>query len=141
MWQLFASLVLSGIQVIWQHFNQLLRFRSFSFGLGSDCEWGRPGCAENARIRNSASPIYCRERGLYPEQVVHWRQLAHDANEKPSLTMTQQRDLDRRHQQDLREIKKLKQELRRKEKALAEAAALLVLRKKWEAFCSEEEVD
>jgi hypothetical protein len=26
-----------------------------------------------------------------------------------------------------------------KEKALAEAAALLVLRRKWEAFCSEDE--
>ena len=39
--------------------------------------------------------------------------------------------------QDQWEIKALKQELRRKEKALAEAAALLMLRKKWEAFCSE----
>ena len=37
------------------------------------------------------------------------------------------------------EIKALKKELQRKEKALAEAAALLVLRKKWEAFCSEDE--
>jgi transposase len=96
---------------------------------------------ETAGFNDTELSIYCRERGLYPEQVAHWRQLAHDANEKPSLTMTQQRDLDRRHHQDLREIKKLKQELRRKEKALAEAAALLVLRKKWEAFCSEEEVD
>ncbi len=33
-----------------------------------------------------------------------------------------------------REIKALKKELQRKEKALAEAAALLVLRKKWEAY-------
>ena len=29
-------------------------------------------------------------------------------------------------------------ELQRKEKAMAEMAALLVLRKKWEAFCSED---
>jgi hypothetical protein len=33
----------------------------------------------------------------------------------------------------------LKKELQRNEKALAEAAALLVLRKKWEACSSEDE--
>jgi transposase len=32
----------------------------------------------------------------------------------------------------------LKKELQRKEKALAEMAALLVLRTKWEVFCSED---
>jgi len=47
--------------------------------------------------------------------------------------------LEKLHAQDQREIKALKKELQRKEKALAEAAALLVLRKKWEAFCSEDE--
>jgi hypothetical protein len=35
----------------------------------------------------------------------------------------------------------LQRELQRKEKALAEAATLLVLQKKWQAFLSEEEVD
>jgi len=39
--------------------------------------------------------------------------------------------------QDQREIKALKKELQRKEKVIAEMAALLVLRKKWDAFCSE----
>ena len=53
--------------------------------------------------------------------------------------MAEQKDLEKRHAQDQREIKALKKELQRKEKALAEAAALLVLRKKWEAFCSEDE--
>jgi hypothetical protein len=37
---------------------------------------------------------------------------------------------------DQREIKALKKELQRKERAMAEMAALLVLRTKWEAFCS-----
>ena len=41
------------------------------------------------------------------------------------LTMAEQRDLEKRHQQDQKEIKALKQDLRRKEKALVEAAALL----------------
>lgn len=96
---------------------------------------------ETAGFNETELSSYCRERGLYPQQVAQWCQLAHDANAEPNLTVTEQRDLDQRHRQDQREIKKLRQELRRKEKALAEAAALLVLRKKWEAFCSEEEVD
>ena len=47
-------------------------------------------------------------------------------------------ELEQLRAQDQREIKALKKELQRKEKALAEAAALLMLRKKWEAFCSED---
>jgi transposase len=35
-------------------------------------------------------------------------------------------------------IKALKKELQHKAKAMAEMAVLLVLRKKWEAFCSED---
>jgi hypothetical protein len=54
------------------------------------------------------------------------------------LTLKEQKDLDRRHQQDQREIKQLKQELRRKEKALAEAAALLIASKKIQAFWGED---
>ena len=93
---------------------------------------------ETAGLNATELSAYCRERGLYPEQVERWRQASQDANEKPVLTLTEQKDLDRRHQQDQREIKALKKELQRKEKAMAEMAALLVLRKKWEAFCSED---
>ena len=80
----------------------------------------------------------CRERGLFPEQVERWRQASQDANEKPVLTLKEQRELEKLRAQDQREIKALKKELQRKEKAMAEMAALLVLRKKWEAFCSED---
>lgn len=52
--------------------------------------------------------------------------------------MKEQKELEKLRAQDQREIKRLQKELRRKEKALAEAAALLMLRKKWEAFCSED---
>ncbi|NDE23380.1 MAG: hypothetical protein EBZ96_11165 [Synechococcaceae bacterium WB9_3_282] len=40
-----------------------------------------------------------------------------DANANTVLTMAEQRDLEKRHQQDQKEIKALKQDLRRKEKA------------------------
>ena len=93
---------------------------------------------ESAGLNATELSAYCRQKGLYPEQVDRWRQAAQDANEKPVLTMKEQKELEKLRAQDQREIKQLKQELRRKEKALAEAAALLMLRKKWEAFCSED---
>ena len=43
-----------------------------------------------------------------------------DANANVVLTMAEQRDLEKRHQQDQREIKALKQDLRLNEKALAD---------------------
>ncbi|QCH15001.1 hypothetical protein CB0101_08725 [Synechococcus sp. CB0101] len=89
---------------------------------------------ETAGLNATELSAYCRERGLYPEQVERWRQAAQDANEK----LKEQKELERLRAQDQREIKALKKELQRKEKAMAEMAALLVLRKKWEAFCSED---
>ena len=93
---------------------------------------------ETAGLNATELSAYCRERGLFPEQVSRWRQAAQDANAKPVLTMAEQKELEKLRAQDQREIKALKQELQRKEKAMAEMAALLVLRKKLEAFCSED---
>ena len=64
-----------------------------------------------------------------------------DANAQPLLTMSDQKDLQKRHQEDQREIKRLQQELRRKEKALAEAAALLLAAKKFQEFWGEDGED
>jgi hypothetical protein len=61
-----------------------------------------------------------------------------DANEKPVLTLKEQKELEKLRAQDQREIKALKKQLQREEKAMEEMAALLVLRKKWAAFCSED---
>lgn len=74
---------------------------------------------------------YCRSKGLYVEQVQAWRDACMQANGGVAQQAA-------RLQKDLRnkdkEIKKLEQELRRKEAALAETAALLVLRKKANAI-------
>ena len=74
---------------------------------------------------------YCRSKGLYVEQVQAWRDACMQANGGVAQEAT-------RLQQDLREkerqIKNLEKELRRKEAALAETAALLVLRKKANAI-------
>jgi len=93
---------------------------------------------ETAGLYATELSAYCRERGLFPEQMSHWRQAAQDANAKPVLTMAEQKDLEKLRVQDQREIKAFKKELQCKEKAMAEMAALLVLRKKWEAFCLED---
>ena len=45
----------------------------------------------------------------------------------------EQKELEKLRAQDQSEIKALKKELQRKVKALSEAAALLMLRKKWES--------
>jgi transposase-like protein len=96
---------------------------------------------ETAGLNATELSAYCRERGLYPEQVKRWRQASQDANEKPVLTLKEQKELERLRAQDQREIKRLKQELRRKEKALAEAAALLIASKKIQAFWGEDGED
>ena len=64
-----------------------------------------------------------------------------DANAQTLLTMSDQKDLQKRHQEDQKEIKRVQQELRRKEKALAEAAALLLAAKKIQPFWGEDEGD
>ena len=96
---------------------------------------------ETAGLNATELSAYCRERSLYPEQVERWRQASQDANEKPVLTLKEQKELERLRAQDQKEIKRLKQELRRKEKALAEAAALLIASKKIQAFWGEDGVD
>jgi transposase-like protein len=96
---------------------------------------------ETAGLNATELSAYCRERGLFPEQVDRWRQAAEDANANSVPTMAEHRDLEKRHQQDQKEIKQLKAELRRKEKALAEAAALLLAAKKIQAFWGEDGED
>ena len=96
---------------------------------------------ETAGLNATELGGYCRERGLFPEQVDRWRQAAQDANAQPLLTMAEQKDLEKRHKADQREIKRLRQELRRKDKDLAEAAALLIASKKIQAYWGEDAGD
>ena len=67
---------------------------------------------------------YCRKKGIYPEQITQWKQAFIKNDTKPVKTADSG---------DKKRIKALEKELARKEKALAETAALLVLRKKFNA--------
>jgi transposase-like protein len=86
---------------------------------------------ETAVMNEAELSAYCRERGLYPEQIRVWREACELANDWDSI---QNKRLQENRKADEKQIKELKRELRRKEKALAETAALLVLRKKAQAI-------
>lgn len=74
---------------------------------------------------------YCRQRGLYPEQLRVWRAACERANDWERAAA---REVARETKEDRKRIQDLERELARKEKALAETAALMVLRKKADAI-------
>lgn len=91
---------------------------------------------ETASMNESELSAYCRQKGLYVEQLQSWRQSCIDGNESG---VERERAVKAQTREDKRRIKSLERELRRKEKALAEAAALLILRKKAQAIWGEDE--
>ena len=62
---------------------------------------------ETAGLNATELSSYCRELGLYTEQVERWRQAAQDANDKPVLTLKEQRELEKLRALDQPEIKAL----------------------------------
>ena len=81
---------------------------------------------------------YCREKGLYVEDIKKWRTSCLGANDTESIdTKGLRQDL----QDEKKRSKALEKELLRKERALAETAALLVLRKKLGAILGDQEED
>lgn len=91
---------------------------------------------ETATLSEIELSEYCREKGLYPEQIKAWKQSCISGNQ----TQAQQRKkLTQEQKADRKRIKALEKELKRKDAALAETAALLVLRKKLNAYWGEDE--
>src|SRR5690554_1556905 len=90
---------------------------------------------ETASMSEAELSAYCREKGLYPEQVQRWKEAClQGAGMQPDRDKVAQKQ-----QRDTRKtIKKLKVEVRRKDKALAETTSLLVLSKKLEALYGED---
>lgn len=83
---------------------------------------------ESYALNGPALAGWCRERGVFEHQLAQWRKdfctpIAPVSREATGAF----RDLQRQHDQ-------LQRELRRKEKALAEVAALLVLQKNFQAL-------
>jgi transposase len=81
---------------------------------------------------------YCREQGLFVEQIKAWKALSIAAHKR---SQDSQYKLDTARRSDKKKIKSLEKELNRKVKALAKTAALLVLREKYNALWDNSEED
>ena len=89
---------------------------------------------ETAGLNQSEMGEYARKKGLYVEQILTWRDACMNANGGVAQEAA-------RLHKELKQVQKtkaqLEKELIRKEKALAESAALLLLRKNMEAIWGE----
>ncbi len=81
---------------------------------------------ETASLNEAELSEYCRKHGLYPDEISQWK--------SDFVTGGNTRSKAETVSAEKRRIKELEKELRKKEKALAETAALLVLRKKANAI-------
>jgi Transposase. len=91
---------------------------------------------ETAGLSEIEFSEYCRTKGLFVEQVEAWRDACMQAN---GGVAAQANKLQKELREKDQENKALSRELKRKEAALAEAAALLVLRKKAQAIWGDQE--
>ena len=86
---------------------------------------------ESHPLSGPALHAWCREKGLFEHQLIQWREAFCAVGHAPAagqrLANAALRELQAKH--DL-----LAREMRRKDRALAEAAALLVLQKKFRAL-------
>jgi len=87
---------------------------------------------ETHSLAEEARNAWCRERGIFAHQLTAWKHELEQSGNKPAA--------------DIQELRRLKEELvgvrrdlARKDKALSEAAALLVLQKKYQALWEDED--
>lgn len=122
----------------WRREAQRQRGLSPTAVAGKGERWSSEGkfamVVETAALPEAERGEYCRKRGVYPEQLQAWRQACEQAN-AAQTTKTSHRSAEA--QAAKRRVRELERELRRKEQALAETAALLVLRKKAQAIWGE----
>jgi len=93
---------------------------------------------QTAPLNNAELSEYCRKHGVYFEQLKEWRRdcIAGCRNAPDQKYIKQSKQKEKAYK---RRVKTLEKDLRRKEKALAETAALLVLKKKIQDIWGEPE--
>ena len=112
----------------------LERWRADALASGRKCGGWTPvarleAVIATASMNEADKSAWCRAQGLFPSELDEWRQTA-----TASLGTSETATTSAASRADQRRFKALERELRRKDKALAEAAALLVLSKKLEAL-------
>ena len=91
---------------------------------------------ETATLNETELSEYCRCKGLYPVQIKSWKtSIVQGLMSEPSKVDREQ------NQKQVKTIQRLEKDLARKEKALAEVAALLVLQKKFQSLMEASEAD
>jgi DNA-binding transcriptional MerR regulator len=90
-----------------------------------------------AALDEAGKSAWCREHGVYPTELDQWRASATTALAEPEEV----RASPQATRQDKKRIKELERELLRKDRALAETAALLVLSKKVAAIFNKAEAE
>jgi len=93
---------------------------------------------ETASLSELETAKYCREKGIHVEELNSWIKQCQNANENK---FEDPKELKNNLKKEQKKSKELEKELREKEKALAETAALLVLRKKARAIWGDPEDD
>ncbi|WP_339062129.1 transposase [Tepidibacillus marianensis] len=91
---------------------------------------------ETYAMNESDLAEYCRKKGLYKEQITSWRAVCLNANGRE---IDKSKQLNQGLKEERQRAKMLEKDLLKKEKALAEAAALLLLRKKAQAIWGDQE--
>jgi hypothetical protein len=90
---------------------------------------------ESHGLEEESLNAWCRERGIFAHDLAQWRAAFCDTDLATN---------GREESEELRQLRfinaQLQRDLNRKEKALAEAAALLVLQKKYRALWAAEDV-
>ena len=89
---------------------------------------------ETAILNESDLGKYCRKKGIFPLQIDAWRKTCMNAH-APLAPKADRAAI----RNQTKKIRGLEKELRRKEKALAEAAALLILQKKVQFLWQDQE--
>jgi len=90
---------------------------------------------EASQLSDDELGAFLRREGVHASQLEQWRELVHEAFGK------QTPESRRRERESEREVRALKRELNRKDKALAESAALLWLKKKASEIWGDEDDD
>jgi len=82
---------------------------------------------ETASLNQHQLSEYCRARGLYPEQIIRWRENCAQANDWDKSENTA---LAKQRREDRERIRQLEKEVLRKDKALADTTTIIMLKKK-----------
>ncbi len=95
---------------------------------------------ETSTLSEAEKSEYCRQHGMYPDQLKEWKKDCISGCRK-SPDRDYLKKAKQREQELKRKAQNLEKELNRKEKALAETAALLVLKKKAQELWGGQEDD